>query len=62
MSEIDKRKMRELEDFQAPLMEDSFRISQCVVYESRLSAAGADYHPLLAVELDGEKGTAHAGG
>jgi 2'-5' RNA ligase len=62
MEEIDKRLMRALGEFQAPLLEESFRISQCVVYESRLSASGAEYHPLLQVDMDSAPGTPHARG
>ncbi len=55
LPEIDKDIMRELASCQESILEEAFHITHCVVYESRLSSAGAEYHPLLKVELEAFK-------
>jgi 2'-5' RNA ligase len=51
VNSIEKRLMREFAGRRQAGLEAAFRITTCTVYESRTASEGAEYHPLLEVDL-----------
>lgn len=52
VNSIERRLMREFAERRPAGLEAAFRIATCTVYESRTASEGAEYHPLLEVDLE----------